>query len=79
MRWTQNHGCTEYDLWGIPDADEPTLEAQFMTRTNGLWGVYRFKRGFGGQVCRAAGPWDRVYLPPLYAFYRWWIRRSGDQ
>ena len=59
-------GCADYDLWGIPDADEETLEAQFMDRHDGLWQVYRFKRGFGGQVVRAMGSFDYVYDPLLY-------------
>jgi lipid II:glycine glycyltransferase (peptidoglycan interpeptide bridge formation enzyme) len=80
MRWARARGCTLYDLWGVPDADEPALEAGFTTRSDGLWGVYRFKRGFGGQLQRALGPWDRVYHPALYAVYRWWTRnRSLDQ
>ena len=70
IRWARARGCTRYDLWGIPDADEATLEAGFETRSDGLWGVYRFKRGFGGQVVRAVGAWDRVYNPLLYALYR---------
>jgi lipid II:glycine glycyltransferase (peptidoglycan interpeptide bridge formation enzyme) len=80
MRWAIRHGCREYDLWGVPDADEAQLEAQFTERSDGLWGVYRFKRGFGGQLVRSAGAWDRVYLPPLYALYRVWLgrRQGGD-
>jgi lipid II:glycine glycyltransferase (peptidoglycan interpeptide bridge formation enzyme) len=76
IRWSKARGCTEYDLWGIPDEDESTLEAQFTERHDGLWGVYRFKRGFGGKVLRAAGPWDRVYNPALYAAYQWWVQRQ---
>jgi peptidoglycan pentaglycine glycine transferase (the first glycine) len=71
MRWARSLGCTLYDMWGVPDEDEETLEANFATRSDGLWGVYRFKRGFGGQLRRAAGPWDRVYNPLLYGLYRW--------
>jgi len=70
MCWARGRGCTSYDLWGVPDADEQTLEAQFTHRADGLWGVYRFKRGFGGQHRRAPGPWDRVYRPFWYAIYR---------
>ncbi|HZD58741.1 MAG TPA: peptidoglycan bridge formation glycyltransferase FemA/FemB family protein [Anaerolineales bacterium] len=77
MRWARNQGCTEYDLWGVPDADEDCLESNFTQRSDGLWGVYRFKRGFGGQLRRSAGPWDRVYQPAMYAFYQWWTRRRG--
>jgi peptidoglycan pentaglycine glycine transferase (the first glycine) len=72
MRWARGLGCTLYDMWGVPDEEEGTLEANFATRSNGLWGVYRFKRGFGGRLSRAAGPWDRVYLPFIYGLYRWW-------
>ena len=79
MRWARQRGCLSYDLWGIPDAPEEQLEAEFLKRSSGLWGVYRFKRGFGGQVVRYAGPWDRVYQPALYRVYRWWSsRRTGD-
>ena len=74
MRWARLQGCTEYDLWGVPDADEAALEAQFTERSAGLWGVYRFKRGFGGALRRAAGPWERVYNPALYALYRLWLK-----
>lgn len=76
MRWARSQGCTSYDLWGVPDADEPALEAQFLTRSGGLWGVYRFKRGFGGLLQRSPGPWDRVYRYSLYGFYSLWAGRS---
>lgn len=76
IRWARAKGCTEYDLWGIPDEDEATLEAGFMEKSEGLWGVYRFKRGFGGQVKRAAGPWDRVYWKGLYWLYLWQVGRT---
>lgn len=69
MRWAKKRGSETYDLWGVPDQDQETLEGAFMDRNDGLWGVYRFKRGFGGQVRRASGPWDRVYKPALYSFY----------
>lgn len=67
MRWA--HGCEEYDLWGVPDEDEAALEAGFETRGDGLWGVYRFKRGFGGLLLRAPQALDRIYNPWLYKLY----------
>lgn len=70
MRWAASRGCTVYDLWGIPDEDETVLEDQFSIREDGLWGVYRFKRGFGGQIRRSVGAWDRVYQPLLYKIYQ---------
>jgi lipid II:glycine glycyltransferase (peptidoglycan interpeptide bridge formation enzyme) len=69
IRWAKARGCEEYDLWGVPDENEEILEAQFESRHDGLWGVYRFKRGFGGEVKRAAQALDRVYNPLLYWMY----------
>jgi len=73
IRWAKAHGCDEYDLWGVPDENEETLEANFESRHDGLWGVYRFKRGFGGEVKRAAQALDRVYNPLLYWLYTKYI------
>ena len=49
--------------------------AQFEQRRDGLWGVYRFKRGFGGRVVRSVGAWDRVYNAPLYWAYCQYVNR----
>ena len=72
MRWARSLGCQEYDLWGVPDADLAALEEGFSQRNDGLWGVYRFKRGFGGELRRSKGPLDRVYRPALYHLYLVW-------
>jgi lipid II:glycine glycyltransferase (peptidoglycan interpeptide bridge formation enzyme) len=77
MRWAKSHGCLEYDLWGVPDEPEAKLEAQFETRSDGLWGVYRFKRGFGGTLKRAAQALDRIYMPVLYRLYLFALARRG--
>nr|PZN56600.1 MAG: hypothetical protein DIU68_05870 [Chloroflexota bacterium] len=74
IQWAKSKGCTHYDMWGIPDEDEATLEAQFEQRSDGLWGVYGFKRGWGGKVVRSAGAWDKVYNPLVYAAYRLALR-----
>jgi len=74
MLWAKNKGCKSYDLWGVPDYPEETLENQFIDRSEGLWGVYRFKRGFGGEVRRTVGAWDRVYRPGLYKLYQLWTK-----
>jgi lipid II:glycine glycyltransferase (peptidoglycan interpeptide bridge formation enzyme) len=78
LRWAKARGCSQYDLWGVPDEEEDTLEAGFETRSDGLWGVYRFKRGFGGKLVRTSGAWDRPYLLPVYPLYRWWVSRRGE-
>jgi lipid II:glycine glycyltransferase (peptidoglycan interpeptide bridge formation enzyme) len=69
IRWARSRGCTEYDLWGVPDEDEERLEAEFTRRQDGLWGVYRFKRGFGGRLVRTVGTWERPLRPALYRLY----------
>lgn len=69
MRWARSRGCTEYDLWGVPDEDEGRLEAEFTRRQDGLWGVYRFKRGFGGRLIRMVGTWERPLRPALHRLY----------
>lgn len=75
IQWAMAQGCTQYDMWGVPDADEETLEAEFAQRHDGLWGVYRTKRGWGGAVTRRLPAWDYVYNAPLYAAYRHLITR----
>lgn len=69
MTFAKSLGCDYYDLYGVPDEDFETLEANFSTRNDGLWGVYRFKRGFGGELKRTVGAFDRVYHPMLYKMY----------
>lgn len=74
IQWARSRHCTHYDMWGIPDADPDTLEAAFQQRSDGLWGVYGFKRGWGGEVVRSLGAWDKVYNPLIYALYRLALR-----
>lgn len=72
IRWARERGCLTYDLWGIPDevGKEPEkYERTITNRQGGLWGVYRFKQGFGGQVVRYVGAYDYVYRPALAWLY----------
>jgi lipid II:glycine glycyltransferase (peptidoglycan interpeptide bridge formation enzyme) len=69
IKWAKSKGCRTYDLWGIPDevgeivsrGDEVPTD-----RTDGLWGVYRFKSGFSRNIVGYAGSFDYVYSPALY-------------
>lgn len=73
MRWARDHGCRLYDLWGIPDEVGRNPEAYTSSdvgRGGGLWGVYRFKQGFGGRVVRFTGAWEKPLSRPGYALYR---------
>ncbi|HVO71017.1 MAG TPA: peptidoglycan bridge formation glycyltransferase FemA/FemB family protein [Aggregatilineaceae bacterium] len=60
MRWAKAHGYPTYDFWGAPDS---------FTEDDPMWGVYRFKEGFGGTVVRHIGAWDYVSNPALYWAY----------
>lgn len=82
MRWAKSVGCAVYDLWGAPD------EA---VENDPMWGVYRFKRGFGATLVQHIGAYDypvsrlgywlyTVAMPRLLAQmrHRYWIRaRKG--
>ncbi|MBN1218509.1 MAG: peptidoglycan bridge formation glycyltransferase FemA/FemB family protein [Anaerolineae bacterium] len=57
MRRAKERGCTRYDLWGAPDVFD---------ETDGMWGVYRFKQGFGGQVVQGLGAFDYPANKPFY-------------
>jgi lipid II:glycine glycyltransferase (peptidoglycan interpeptide bridge formation enzyme) len=73
IRWARSRGCVQYDLWGVPDQEAAVLEAEFEHRSDGLWGVYRFKRGFGGQLVRSVGAYDRALCRPI----AWLVARLG--
>jgi len=77
VRWAHGKGCTDYDMWGIPDDVDEAAGDEESEREDGLWGVYRFKRGFGGAIRHAHPPMDRVYIPLLYKLYLWRFSGSG--
>ena len=57
IRWARSAGCTTYDFWGAPDE---------FVESDRLWGVWRFKAGFNGQITRHIGAWDYPARPGLY-------------
>jgi peptidoglycan pentaglycine glycine transferase (the first glycine) len=61
IQWAKAHGCWYYNFRGIPDILEEGQE---------LWGVYVFKRGFGGYAMRSLETHDLVYQPLIYEAYR---------
>ena len=71
IKWAKAKGCRTYDLWGIPnEIGEVIFEGKappVPDRTDGLWGVYQFKRGFSKNVVSYVGTYDYVYMPQLYA------------
>jgi lipid II:glycine glycyltransferase (peptidoglycan interpeptide bridge formation enzyme) len=54
-------GCTSYDLFGVapgPDPEHP------------MYGLYQFKRGFGGRLLHRQGAWDYPYDLEAYNHFR---------
>jgi len=49
IKLSKAFGCTNYDLWGAPDILNPE---------DPMWGVYRFKEGFGCQFVQTIGAYD---------------------
>ena len=60
IQWAKDDGCTVYDFWGAPDTFD---------ESDGMWGVYEFKRGFRGTVTRHIGAWDYAPSALLYRLY----------
>ena len=60
IRWAKAQGCRRYDFWGAPDE---------LDEKDPLWGVYRFKEGFGGEFVRGLGAWDFPVSRSLYWLY----------
>lgn len=79
MRWARAHGCTSYDMTGVPSPEHLDEDDPF-------WGLYRFKSGFGGAAQDLVGtcelplaPLDRAIWTrsePIY--YRLYQRLHGD-
>ncbi|HPF45044.1 MAG TPA: peptidoglycan bridge formation glycyltransferase FemA/FemB family protein [Syntrophomonadaceae bacterium] len=60
IKWARKQGCTLYDFRGVSgDMDE----------NNPLYGLYRFKKGFGGELTEFMGEMDKVYSPFFYLLW----------
>lgn len=81
IQWCLEHGCSRYDMWGIPEqVADGTDEREALEDKNvrtGLWGVYRFKQGFGGEHSRYTGAYDYPYNRPLYLLWSH-LRKSKE-
>jgi lipid II:glycine glycyltransferase (peptidoglycan interpeptide bridge formation enzyme) len=60
IKWAKATGSKIYDFWGAPDELDPS---------DPMWGVYRFKAGFGATFVKTIGAWDFVTRPGAYRFY----------
>jgi lipid II:glycine glycyltransferase (peptidoglycan interpeptide bridge formation enzyme) len=70
IQWAKAQNCRTFDLWGIPDEVELAIpegsDLAVSNRTDGLWGVYRFKYGFSQNRVFFTNAHDYVYSPLLY-------------
>ncbi|MGI5892505.1 MAG: lipid II:glycine glycyltransferase FemX [Bacillota bacterium] len=60
IRWAKANGCTLYDFRGVP-GDVPPQHP--------LYGLVKFKKGFGGDYVHFIGEYDLVFKPAAYKFY----------
>lgn len=54
IKWALETKCSIYDFMGIPHYDD---------EAHPNYGVYRFKKGFNGEVVTYAGEFDYIYYP----------------
>ncbi len=60
MKWAKAQGHSFYDMWGAPDVLDESAP---------MWGVYRFKAGFGGVFTSYLGAFDYPASGSLYRLY----------
>ena len=61
IRRARGGGCALYDFRGVSGD---------LREENPLYGLYRFKRGFGAELVEYVGEWDLVLRPVRYALMR---------
>ena len=67
IRMSKEKGCKEYDMFGISpnnDASHP------------LYGLYKFKTGFGGELYQSLGCWDYPFDEEKYNIFKNVERRN---
>ena len=61
IQWAQAKGCSFFDFRTIPEILEPGEE---------MWGVYEYKKGFGGFSRLNMPTQDYIYRPIIYSAWR---------
>lgn len=57
IQFSKKSGCTVYDLFGIPSDPLPS---------HPMFGLYQYKRGFGGKIIHRRGCWDYPMISETY-------------
>jgi lipid II:glycine glycyltransferase (peptidoglycan interpeptide bridge formation enzyme) len=61
IKIAKEKGCTEYDMFGVaPNA----------ASSHPLYGLYKFKTGFGGNIFHSLGCWDYPFNEERYDYFR---------
>lgn len=60
MEIAKERGCTEYDFFGTAPNPDPS---------HPMYGLYRFKKGFGGEMYHRMGCWDYPFDMEKYRYY----------
>jgi lipid II:glycine glycyltransferase (peptidoglycan interpeptide bridge formation enzyme) len=60
IQLAKEKNCTEYDLFGVAPKPEPA---------HPMYGLYRFKTGFGGELYHGMGCWDYPLQEEAYRYY----------
>jgi lipid II:glycine glycyltransferase (peptidoglycan interpeptide bridge formation enzyme) len=79
LQWARHHGCTLYDFRAVPD---------ILREDQDMYGVYRFKEGFGGRQETTLHTYTAAYQPGLFGLWQlafagrfavdaWRRRRAG--
>jgi lipid II:glycine glycyltransferase (peptidoglycan interpeptide bridge formation enzyme) len=79
MKWARERGVTSYDMMAVPGPDE-------LNEDHPLYGVYKFKAGFGGAMADYVGCLDLPVAPTRAAawnrleptYYRIYRKAKGD-
>lgn len=61
IRISKANGCTDYDMFGVSPSPDPN---------HPLYGLYKFKSGFGGDIFHSLGCWDYPLDEEKYALFR---------
>lgn len=60
MQLAREKGCTEYDFFGVAPRNDVS---------HPMYGLYRFKKGFGGHMYHRLGCWDYPLQEQAYQYY----------
>jgi len=61
MQIAKNKGCEEYDFFGVSPRPEPS---------HPMYGLFKFKSGFGGELHHRMGCWDYPLEQERYALFK---------